>query len=106
MHLPSLVQTGTYTKHVVSVLGLGGYVIVLLVSIFLRLGCHLYPISGLELKICVSSSVFWIIFQLLFTRDPIWRFLGLNWVTITGASVVGLGTVSRSSSCEYFLALK
>ena len=50
----------------------------LLVSISLRLGNHLYPIIGLELKICVSSSVCWMMFQLFITSDPIWGFLGLN----------------------------
>ena len=61
-----------------SVLGLGGYEIVLLVRISLRLGRRLKPMSGLILKICVSSSVFWIMLQLFLTSDPITGFLGLN----------------------------
>ena len=78
MHLPNLVQIGICTALLGSVLGFQGYDIVLLVRMSLRLGRRLKPISGFVLKICVSSSVFWIIFQLFLTRDPISGFLGLN----------------------------
>ena len=43
----------------------------LLVSMPLRFGSLLYPTKGLSLKIFVSSSVFWIIFQLFLTKEPI-----------------------------------
>ena len=72
----------------------------LLVRISLRFGSLLNPIRGLELNICVSSSVFWIMFQFLCTREPICGFLGLYWVTITGASLAFFETVSSNSSCE------
>ena len=77
----------------------------LLVSKSLRFGSLLYPIKGFVLKICVSSSVFLIIFQLPLTRAPICGFRGLNCVTMTGASLVPFETVSKSSSRVNFLAL-
>ena len=56
----------------------GGNVIAALVSRSLRFGSLLYPMSGLSLKICLSSSVFWIMFQLSLMRDLMGGFLGLN----------------------------
>ena len=47
------------------------------VNMSLRFGSLLYPTKGLSLKIFVSS-VFWIIFQLFLTKEPIGGFVGLN----------------------------
>ena len=68
----------------------------LLVKVALRFGNLLFPMRGLSLKILVSSSVFWIMFQFDLIKDLMWGFFGLNWVTITGISLVWQGTVSRS----------
>ena len=78
----------------------------LLVRVSLRFGNLLYPMRDLSLKILVSSSVFWIMFQFDLIKDPMWGFFGLNWVTITGTSLVWRGTVSRSSPWVNFLALR
>ena len=59
----------------------------LLVRMSLRFGSLLYPVIGLSLKILVSSSVFLMIFQFDLTRDSIWGFFGLNWVTMTETSL-------------------
>ena len=68
----------------------------LLVRMSLRFGNLLYPIRGLSLKILVSSSVFWMIFQFDLIKEPILGFFGLNWVTMTGTSLFWGGTVSKS----------
>ena len=77
VHFPSLVHTVLKANFcLVSVAG--GNVTVALVSISLRFGNLLYPMSGLSLKIFLSSSVFWIMFQLSLMRGLMGGFLGLN----------------------------
>ena len=77
VHFPNLVHT--VLKAIFCLVSLvGGNVIAALVSRSLRFGSLLYPMSGLSLKICLSSSVFWIMFQLSLMRDLMGGFLGLN----------------------------
>ena len=97
MHLPSLVQTGVIGFFMVG-LSMGGKLIVADVSLSLRLGSSLNPIISLSGKIQVSSSVFWIMFQLSLIHWLTFGFLGLKVVTMTGLSESGLMFTSRNWS--------
>ena len=63
---------------------IGGYEILLLVRISLRLGNLRKPISGFRVKICFSSSQLSMIFQLEYINFLMFGFVGLYLVIITG----------------------
>ena len=69
-------QTGGSLELLI-LISLGGQLILLEVSMSLRFGSFLYPMSGLLGKICCRSSVFLMIFQLFRIICEILGFLGL-----------------------------
>ena len=75
MHLPNLVQTGTYCGD--DSFCWRGYTVTELVSISLKFGSLLNPAIGLVVKIGPQSGLFKIIFQFLWIISLILGFEGL-----------------------------
>ena len=75
VHLPNLVQVGTYCE--VDVFSWGGYTVVELVSISLKFGSLQNPIIGSVVKIGPQSGQLEIMFQFLWIISLILGFEGL-----------------------------
>ena len=75
VHLPNLVETGTYCGR--DSFCWGGYTVIELVSISLKFESLLSPTIGLAVKIGPQSGLFEIIFQFLWIISLILGFEGL-----------------------------
>ena len=96
VHLPNLVQ-------IVALCGswavsMGGYLREALVSMSLRLGSLLNPITGLSLNSVPQSGLLLRIFQFLWINCFMLGLHGLKLVTMTGVVKPFLGMTSNSSS--------
>ena len=96
LHLPNLVQIGTFVLF--SSMGIGGYWMVALVRCSLKLGSLLKPIKGLSVKTLLQSGLLLIIFQFLWIIPLILGFVGLKLVTITGVFTGVFAFTSNNSS--------
>ena len=94
MHLSSLVQMGAFGGGVD--ISEGRYLIEALVSMSLRFGNLLKPISGLSLNNSPQSGLLLIMFKLLWIICLMFGLLGLKLVTMTGVSMVFLESTSSN----------